>query len=112
MLGPFSRKDTLINANVFLPSTSALNIRLENFKPVQARDYFSVSTYCGAGLERRRSAGGRVTATGVLTEESLIACGNEPTKVLIRGAKNGVAIETDTTVLIPTGQSLSLRYSY
>lgn len=112
IIGPFLRKDTVINATLYLPSKGTLNVRLENFTPAQTGDYFSVITSCGAGLERRQGVGNNVRAAGVLTEASLIACGNEPTKVFVRGAKNGVVIEKDTTVLIPTGQSLSLSFSY
>jgi hypothetical protein len=108
----FKRKDTTLTADIYLTSISKLKVRLENFLPVQANDLFSVITKCGAGLNRNRSVGNGVEATQVVTEQEIIACGNEQTTVVIRKRKNGVYTATTITVATPTGQTVPVSFSF
>lgn len=112
LLGPFARKDTTINANIYLTSRSKLKVRLENFMPLQTGDNFSVITSCGAGLERRYSSGGSIEANQPATENEIDACGNEQTTVYIRKRKNGVTSSTSTTISTPTGKTIAVTFAY
>lgn len=111
-LGRFLRKDTQINANIYLTSRSKLKVRLENFVPIQAGDNFSVLTSCGEGLERHYSDGGLIEANQQVTEKEIEACGNEQTVLYIKKRKNGVTSSTSTTILTPTGQTVAVTYTY
>lgn len=111
-LGPFTRKDTTITANIFLTSRSKLKVRLENFVPIQAGDNFSVITSCGAGLERRYTSGGYIEANQTITEGEIDACGNEQTTVIVRKRKNGVSSSSSTTISTPTGQTVAITFAY
>lgn len=112
LLGPFARKDTTINANIYLTSRSKLKVRLENFVPIQTGDNFSVITSCGAGLERHYSSGGLIEANQPVTENEIDACGNEQTTLYIRKRKNGVTSSTSTTISTPTGQTIAITFVY
>jgi hypothetical protein len=111
-LGPFARKDTTINANIFLTTRSKLKVRLENFIPIQAGDNFSVITSCAAGLERLRSSEGFLEASQAVTEKEIDACGNEQTTLYIRKRKNGVTSSASATISTPIGQTISVTYAY
>jgi hypothetical protein len=111
-LGPFARKDTQINANIYLTSRSKLKVRLENFVPIQTGDNFSVLTSCGEGLERHYSDGGLIEANQQITEKEIEACGNEQTVLYIRKRKNGVTSSASTTVLTPTGRTAAITFTY
>ena len=111
-LGPFTRKDTTITANIFLTSRSKLKVRLENFMPVQAGDNFSVITSCSAGLDRRYTSGGHIEANQTITEGEIDACGNEQTTVIVRKRKNGVSSSSSTTISTPTGQTVAVTFAY
>jgi len=111
-LGPLSRKDTIITANIFLTSRSKLKIKLENFVPVQPGDVFSVITSCGAGLERHYESGGFIEANQPTVEQEIDACGNEQTTVIARKTKNGISSSTSTTILTPTGQTVAVTFTY
>jgi len=112
LLGPFSRKDTTITANIYLTSQSKLKVRLENFTPIQSGDNFSVITSCAAGLDRHYSSGGFIEATQAVTEKEVDACGNEQTTVIVRKRKNGVSSSSSSTIATPTGQTISVTFTY
>ncbi len=111
-LGPLSRKDTTITANIFLASRSKLKIRLENFVPLQVGDGFSVITTCGVGLERQYESGGFIEANQPTIEQEVDACGNEETTVIVRKTKNGISSSTSTTISTPTGQIVPVTFTY
>lgn len=111
-LGYFVKKDTTINANIYLTSRSKLKVRLENFIPIQAGDEFSVHTSCAVGLERHYSIGGSLKAIQQVTENEIDACGNEQTIIYIKKIKNGVSVSESTTISTPTGQTTAVRFSY
>lgn len=112
LIGPVTRKDTTIAANIFLTSRSKLKIKLENFVPVQAGDIFSVITSCGAGLERHHESGGFIEANQPTVEQEIDACGNEQTTVIVRKRKNGISSSTSTVISTPTGQTTALTFTY
>lgn len=112
ILGPFTRKDTTIIANIYLASRSKLKVRLENFVPVQADDTFSLITSCGVGLNRQYISGGYIEAVQPNTEGEIDACGNEQTTVIIRKRKNGVTSSSTTTISTPTGQTVAVTFAY
>lgn len=112
LLGPFSRKDTTITANIYLTSQSKLKVRLENFIPIQSGDDFSVITSCGTGLDRHYTSGGFVEAAQAVTEKEIDACGNEQTTVMVRKRKNGVTSSSSTTIATPTGQTTAITFTY
>ena len=112
LLGPFSRKDTTITANIYLTSQSKLKVRLENFTPIQSGDNFSVITSCAAGLDRHYSSSGFIEATQAVTEKEIDACGNEQTTVIVRTRKNGVSSSSSSTIATPTGQTISVTFTY
>ncbi len=112
LIGPFTRKDTTVNANIYLTSRSKLKVRLENFVPIQSGDNFSVITSCGAGLERHYTSGGYIEANQVVTEHEIDACGNEQTTVIVRKRKNGVSSSSSTTISTPTGQTVAVTFTY
>ena len=111
LLGPFIRKDTTINANIYLTTKGKLKVRLENFIPIQAGDIFSVITSCGAGLDRHYTSGGFIEANQPITEKEIDACGNEQTTIVIRKRKNGLSSSTSTTISTPTGQTVAVTFS-
>ena len=111
-LGPFTRKDTTITANIYLTSRTKLKVSLENFIPVQAGDNFSVITTCGAGLDRRYTSGGHIEANQSTIEGEIDACGNEQTTVIVRKRKNGVSSSSSTTISTPTGQLTAVTFIY
>ena len=112
LLGPFSRKDTTITANIYLTSQSKLKVRLENFIPIQSGDDFSVITSCGAGLDRHYTSGGFVEAAQAVTEKEIDACGNEQTTVIVRKRKNGVTSSSSMTIATLTGQTTAITFTY
>jgi len=112
LLGPFTRKDTTITANIYLTSRSKLKVRLENFVPIQSGDNFSVITSCGAGLDRHYTSGGFIEATQAVTEKEIAACGNEQTTVIVRKQKNGVYSSSSTMIATPTGQTVAVTFIY
>jgi hypothetical protein len=111
-LGPFGRKDTTINADIFLTTRTKLKVRLENFIPIQAGDNFSVITSCSAGLDRLRRSEGILEASQTVTEKEIDACGNEQTTLYIKKIKNGVKSSSIATILTPVGQTVSVTYVY
>jgi hypothetical protein len=111
--GRFSRKDTAVTANVFVTSKSEIKVRLENFSPVQAGDYFTVSGVCSAGINKQDNYSySTVRATGTLTEQELDVCGDEQTRLVIVRMKNGVITSTDTTVNTPVNVPLTVSFTY
>jgi len=111
-IGPFRRKDTTINADIYFTSRSKLKVRLENFAPIQSGDNFSVITSCGAGLDRHYTSVDFVDADQNITEKEIDACGNEQTSVIIRKRKNGVSSSSSTTISTPTGQTVAVTFTY
>ena len=111
-LGPFTRKDTTITANIFLASRSKLKVKLENFVPIQPGDEFSVITSCGVGLDRHYTTGGFIEAKQAITEAEIDACGNEETTVIVRKRKNLIYSSSSTTIATPTGQTVPITFVY
>lgn len=111
-LGGFSRKDTTLNVNIFFTSIAKVKVTLENFAPIKTGDKFYVMTYCGVGLNRHLDQTDQIDASQNVTEKEIYACGNEQTKLFIIKIKNGVFIETDTTIYTPTGQTIPIKFSY
>lgn len=112
LLGPFARKDTTINATIFLTTRTKLKVRLDNFIPIQAGDNFSVITSCSAGLDRLRRSEGILEANQTVTEKEIDACGNELTTVYIRKRKNGITSSSIETISTPIGQTVAVNYVY
>lgn len=111
-IGPFAKKDTAINANIYLTSRSKLKVRLENFIPIQPGDNFSISSSCAAGLERHYSIGTSFEALKQVTENEIEACGNEKTVVYIRRIKNGISSSNSAIISTPTGQTTAVTFMY
>ena len=111
-LGPFAKKDTTINATIFLTTRTKLKVRLENFTPLQAGVNFSVITSCTAGLNRLRISEGVLEAIQTVTEKEKDACGNKLTTVYIRKRKNSVTFSAIDTICTPTGQTIAVTYIY
>ena len=111
-LGGFRRKDTTLDVNIFFASIAKVKVTLENFVPIKTGDKFYVETSCAVGLNRHLSQNDEVDAFQKQTEKEIYACGNEQTKFFIIKVKNGVFIETDTTVYTPTGQTVPIKFSY
>lgn len=111
-LGPFSRKDTTVNANIFLTTRTKLKVRLDNFIPVQPGDKFSVVTSCTSGLDRLRRSEGVLEANQTVTEKEIDACGNELTTVYITKRKNGITSSSVDTISTPIGQTVAVTYLY
>jgi hypothetical protein len=111
-LGGFRRKDTTLDVNIFFASIAKVKVTLENFVPIKTGDKFYVETSCAVGLNRHLSQNDEVDASQNQTEKEIYACGNEQTKLFIIKVKNGVFIETDTTVYTPTGQTVPIKFSY
>ncbi|MBC7511121.1 MAG: hypothetical protein H7320_20610 [Ferruginibacter sp.] len=112
LIASITRKDTTINANIYLTSRSKLKVRLTNFVPIQSGDNFSVITSCGAGLERHYTSGGYIEANQVMTEREIDACGNEQTTVIVRKRKNGISSSSSTIILTPSGQTISVIFTF
>ena len=112
LLGPFTRKDTTITANIYLTSRGKLKVRLENFVPLQPSDIFSIITSCGTGLDRHYTSGGFIEATQAVTEKEIDACGNEQTIIIVRKKKNGVYSSSSTMIATPTGQTVTVTFTY
>ena len=111
--GRFSRKDTAVTANVFVTSKAQIEVRLENFSPIQPGDYFTVSGVCSAGINKQGDYSySTVRATGNTTEENLDVCGDEQTRLVIIRMKNGVITSTDSTINTPIGLPQTVSFSY
>jgi hypothetical protein len=111
-IGLMTRKDTTINVDLFLTTRAKLKIRLENYTPLAPTDRFIVISSCLSGRDKRETDGSTIAAAAMLTEQELNACGNESTRVFIKKRKNGVDMDSDTTVLTPVGGSATLVLKY
>lgn len=111
-IGLLNRKDTTINVDMFLTTRAKLKIRLENFSPIQPTDRFIVISSCLSGRNKRETDGSTITASSIITEQELNACGNETTRVFIKKRKNGVDMDSDTSLFTPVGPSTTLVLRY
>ena len=111
-LGTFLKKDTSLIANVHLITKQQIQVKLENFFPIQSDDFFKVVSTCNGGLNDQESIGYSFNALQSVTEGELYACGNEQTKLYITKKKNGLITSTDTTINTPVGQFIKVSFAY
>ena len=96
-----------------MTSKAQIKVKLENFSPIQAGDYFTVYGVCRAGINKQDSYGySYISATGNTTEANIDVCGDEQTRLVIIRMKNGVITSTDSTIYTPIGSPLTVSFSY
>lgn len=125
---PSLKQDTIYDFLCYIPEKEYITIHLNNFKPVQGRDYFGVETFFPWGIK----SGNEDNSSKLLnTEYEISSSGydnfvakvenqtfkvpvarNDTNIVRIIKVKNGIATPEDHKMFIPETNNIELSYEY
>ncbi|RZJ70553.1 hypothetical protein [Flavobacterium sp.] len=113
-------RDTTLNLNFYIPKKAIIKVRLNNFVPLLAGDYFEVQTRFDSGYEispgifqqKTLARDEPNTQQNQFYTDVIVSQGAENT-VLITKRKNGVVTLDEYPISVPAGSNnIELTYEY
>lgn len=119
-----TNRDTIINANFYIPKKAYIKVNLNNFLPQSSEDHFEVQTLYPFGaeigynefLDSKYGTGfsgyDNFNATSQNNQLKVFVAENERNIIRIFKRKNGVNTSEDYPIMVPANNNIVLSFDY
>ena len=119
-----SKRDTIIENNLYIPQKTFIKVNLKNFVSQQEGDFFEVQTlypfggnvgynaFLDSPYDTGFSGYGNWQAKNANTTHTIFVAADEKNVVRIFKRKNGINTSKDSLFFIPRNNNIQLNYNY